>query len=246
MRQLLVVALLPLVLAGSAAAVGDAAPPRLQLSERCVTKVERRRAVRFLAADRTRLIGLELGSGRRGLVLAHGYHQSVCEWIRHGRRYARAGYRVFLFDHRNHGSSTYTRKRYWRMDSDVVGAVRTLRSRGAKTVVLAGSSMGATAVLVGAATAQPAVDGVVSLSAPTHMSSVNAEAAVQRLAVPTLFVAAEQDDPFNADAQTLFNASAAREKQLEVLSGSAAHGTALLGFASIRALFDEFLRVHSD
>jgi len=31
-----------------------------------------------------------------------------------------------------------------------------------------------------------------------------------------------------------------------VLSGSAAHGTALLGFASIRALFDEFLRVHSD
>ena len=246
MRRLLVVALLPLVLSGSAAAVVGAGPPRLQLSERCVTKVERRRAVRFLAADRTRLIGLELGSGRRGLVLAHGRNQSLCEWIRHGRRYARAGYRVLLFDHRNHGSSTSTRTRYWRMDHDVVGAVRTLRNRGAKTVVLAGSSMGGTAVLVGAATAQPAVDGVVSLSAPTNISSVNAEAAVQRLAVPTLFLAAEQDDPFNVDAQTLFDASVAREKQLEVLPGSAAHGSALLAFESVRQLFDEFLRVHSD
>ncbi len=246
MRRLLVVALLPLVLSGSAAAVVDAGPRPLQLSERCVTKVERRRAVRFLAADRTRLIGLELGSGRRGLVLAHGHRQSVCEWIRHGRRYARAGYRVLLFDHRNHGSSSYTRKRYWRMDHDVVGAVRTLRARGARTVVLAGSSMGATAVLVGAAAVKPAVDGVVSLSAPTYISSVNAEAAVQRLAVPTLFVAAEQDDPFNVDAQKLFDASVAREKQLEVLPGSAAHGSGLLGFASVRTLFDEFLRVHSD
>src|SRR5688500_5711582 len=98
MRRLLVgVAVLPLLLTGSALADVDAGPPRLQLSERCVTKSERRRAVRFLAADSTRLIGLELGSGRRGLVLAHGHHQNVCEWIRHGRRYARAGYRVLLF-----------------------------------------------------------------------------------------------------------------------------------------------------
>lgn len=247
MRRLLVlVAVLPLLLTGSALADVAAGPPRLQLSERCVTKSERRKAIRFLAADSTRLIGLELGSGRRGLLLAHGHHQNVCEWIRHGRRYARSGYRVLLFDHRNHGSSTYTKRRYWRVDHDVVGAVRTLRKRGARTVIVAGSSMGATAALVGAAAAQPPVDGVVSLSAPTNISSVNAQAAVQRLAVPTLFVAAEQDDPFNADAQTLFNASVAREKQLEVLPGSAAHGSGLLASASIRTLFDEFLRVHSD
>jgi alpha-beta hydrolase superfamily lysophospholipase len=243
---LVLVAALSALLTGSALADVSAGPPRLQLKERCVTKVERRRAVRFLAADRTRLIGLELGSGRRGLVLAHGRNQSLCEWIRHGRRYARAGYRVLLFDHRNHGSSTYTKKRYWRMDYDVVGAVRTLRNRGAKTVVLAGSSMGATAVLVGAVASQPAVDGVVSLSAPTNVSTVNAEAAVQLLAVPTLFVAAERDDPFNVDAQTLFDASVAREKHLELLPGSAAHGSGLLAFASVRTLFDEFLRVHSD
>jgi pimeloyl-ACP methyl ester carboxylesterase len=223
-----------------------AAPPPLKLSAGCVTRAEKRRVVRFRAADGIRLIGVELGSGRRGVVLSHGYHQSVCDWIRQARRLSRAGYRLLVFDHRNHGSSTYTRKRYWRIDHDVVGAVRTIRARGARTVVLAGSSMGATAVLVGAAAAQPAVDGVISLSAPTHISIVDAEAAVRRLTVPTLFVAAAEDDPFDDDANTLFAASVAREKQLEVVPASAAHGTGMLSLPSVTSLFDEFLRVHSN
>jgi pimeloyl-ACP methyl ester carboxylesterase len=251
-KLLLVVALAALACSASAsgrveeASATRAAPRPLQLVATCVTRAERRRVVRFVAADRTRLIGVELGSGKRGVVLAHGYRQSVCDWIRQARRLARAGYRVLVFDHRNHGSSTFTRKRYWRIDHDVVGAVKTLRRRGATTVVLAGSSMGATAVLVGASEVQPAVDGVVSLSAPTHISNVDAEQAVRRLSLPTLFVAGDQDDPFDDDAQTLFSASVAREKQLEIVSGSAAHGTGLLGLASVRALFDEFLRTHSD
>jgi hypothetical protein len=61
-----------------------------------------------------------------------------------------------------------------------------------------------------------------------------------------LFVAGELDAPFDDDAQTLFSASTAREEQLEILSSSDAYGTGLMGFASVRALFDEFLRVHSD
>jgi esterase/lipase len=245
MRRLLALAvMLPLLPAGAAAAVPAAGPP-LKLAAQCVTKAERQRVVRFQAADKTRLIGVELGSGPRGVVLSHGQRQNVCDWIRQARRLARRGFRVLVFEHRNHGSSTYTRKRYWRVDHDVVGAVRTVRKRGAKTVVLAGSSMGGTAVLVGAAAVQPAVDGVVSLSAPTHISTVNAQEAVGRLAVPALFVAAEQDDPFDVDAQALFDASVAREKRIEVLTGSAAHGTALLANSSMRALFDEFLRDHS-
>jgi pimeloyl-ACP methyl ester carboxylesterase len=224
----------------------SAAPPPLQLRSSCVTRAERRHVVRFRAADGIRLIGVELGKGPRGLVLSHGYHQSVCDWVGQARRLARSGYRVLVFDHRNHGSSTYTRKRYWRIDHDVVGAVRALRARGARTVVLAGSSMGATAVLVGASELRLGADAVVSLSAPTHISTVDAEAAVGRLTVPTLFVAAEDDDPFDEDARTLFAASAAREKQLEMVPASDAHGTGLLQLASIRTLFDEFLRSHSD
>ncbi len=246
MRRLLVlVALVPIGVSGSAVAAIDAGPPKLQLKATCVTKAERKRVVRFRAADGIRLIGVELGSGRRGVVLSHGFRQDVCDWIRQGRRLARGGYRVLVFDHRNHGSSGKTVKRLWRVDHDVVGAVRTIRARGARTVVLAGSSMGGTAVLAGASELGAPVDGVVSLSAPSYFSNVDAAARIGSLAVPTLFVVGEQDDPFDDDAQTLFSASGAREKQLEVVPATSAHGTALLGFQSVRSLFDEFLRTHS-
>ena len=215
------------------------------MTDRCVTRADRKRVVRFPASDGTRLIGLQLGAGPRGVVLSHGYRSSVCEWLPQARRLARAGYRVLVFDHRNFGSSAYTRKRFWRVDDDIVGAVRTIRARGAKTVVLAGSSMGALAVLVGGTSAQRSVDGIVSLSSPTHISSVNAEVAVTRLFTPTLIVAAEDDDPFDDDARTLFAALAAREKQLEVVPGTG-HGSGLLGDPGIRTLFDEFVRSHSN
>jgi pimeloyl-ACP methyl ester carboxylesterase len=240
---LLALALVPLT--WSAPERPAASPPPLKMTDRCVTKADRRRVVRFLASDRTRLIGLQLGSGPRGVVLSHGYRQSVCEWLPQARRLARAGYRVLVFDHRKFGSSSYTRRRFWRVDHDIVGAVRTIRARGARTVVLAGSSMGATAVLVGGAAVQQSINGVVSLSAPTHISTVDAEAAVRRLNAPTFFVAAEDDDPFDDDARTLFAASVARDKRLELVGGFG-HGSGLLQDPSLRALFDEFLRVHSN
>ena len=243
MSLLLSILIAPLLWTAPAA---EHTPPPLRMSAACVPRAARRRVVRCLAADRPRLIGVELGSGRRGVVLAHGYHSSVCDWMRQARRLARGGYRVLVFDHRGHGSSAYTRARYWRMEQDVVGAVRTLRKRGARTVVLAGSSMGGTAVLAGAAALKLPVDGVVSLSGPTNLGSLAAGPAVSRLVVPMLFVAAEQDDPFDDDALTLFNASVARDKRLEVVPASDAHGTALLANASVRALFDDFLRTHSN
>jgi dienelactone hydrolase len=248
MRPLSVVAALAALALSASAAAGvedGAAPPPLKMTDRCVTKSDRSRVVRFLASDRTRLIGLQLGSGPRGVVLSHGYRQSVCEWLPQARRLARAGYRVLVFDHRNFGSSSYARKRFWRIDYDIVGAVRTIRARGAKTVVLAGSSMGARAVLVGGAAVQESINGVVSLSAPTHISTVNAEAAVRQLNAPTLLVAAEEDDPFDDDARTLFAASVARDKRLEMVGGFG-HGSGLLVDPSVRALFDEFVRTHSN
>ena len=104
-------------------------------------------------------------------MLAHGYRSSLCEWLPQARRLARGGYRVLVFDHRNHGSSSYTRRRFWRVDLDIVGAARTIHGRGARSVVLAGSSMGAMAVLVGGTAVQQSINGIVSLSAPTHIST---------------------------------------------------------------------------
>jgi hypothetical protein len=64
-----------------ASAATDAAPPPLKMTDRCVTKADRSRVVRFQASDGTRLIGLQLGAGPRGVVLAHGYRSSLCEWL---------------------------------------------------------------------------------------------------------------------------------------------------------------------
>jgi predicted alpha/beta-fold hydrolase len=233
------------LLAALGALALPASPPPVKMTDRCVTKADRSRVVRFPASDGTRLIGLQLGSGPRGVVLAHGYRSSLCEWLPQARRLAGGGYRVLVFDHRNHGSSSYTRRRFWRVDLDIVGAVRTIRGRGARSVVLAGSSMGAMAVLVGGTAVQQSINGIVSLSAPTHISTVNAEAAVTRLFSPTLLAAAQDDDPFDDDARTLFAALAGRDKRLELVSGTA-HGSGLLADPSIRALFDEFVRTHSN
>ena len=112
--------------------------------------------VRFRAADRVRLIGVMVGRGPRGVVLAHqggGAPPNLCSWMPYARQLARAGFRVLAFDHRNSGSSARVGSptRAWRVDLDVRGAVAELRRRGATSVVLGGASLGGTAVLAAAA-----------------------------------------------------------------------------------------------
>jgi hypothetical protein len=76
-------------------------PPPLRLQQRCVTRAERRRVVRFAAVDGVRLIGVLLGSGPRAVVLAHqggGGGANLCIWMPYTRSLARPGYRVLAFD----------------------------------------------------------------------------------------------------------------------------------------------------
>jgi dienelactone hydrolase len=240
--------------AGPAAGSASASPlktvqPRpLVLKERCVTKAERRRVLRFRAIDGVRLIGVELGRGPRAVVLAHqgGAPPNLCGWVPYARTLAAAGYRVLVFDHRGFGSSG--RASHWRrsdrVDFDVLGAIRTLRARGARSIVLGGASLGGAAVLAAAAQATPAVDGVISFSSPRFYVNVNALAAVQASGVPALFLAAVDDTPFSDDARALFEVSPAAEKRLEIYPGSE-HGFRLLTNASTRAVVHAFLAGHS-
>jgi dienelactone hydrolase len=242
------------VAAGPAAGSASASPLKtvqarpLVLKERCVTKAERRRVLRFRAIDGVRLIGVELGRGPRAVVLAHqgGAPPNLCGWVPYARTLAAAGYRVLVFDHRGFGSSG--RASHWRrtdrVDFDVLGAIRTLRSRGARSIVLGGASLGGAAVLAAAPQATPAVDGVISFSSPRFYVNVNALAAVQASRVPTLFLAQEDDDPFDDDARALYEASASPDKRLEITAGPE-HGFRLLQNPSTRAVVDAFLAGHS-
>jgi pimeloyl-ACP methyl ester carboxylesterase len=136
-------------------------PPQA-LAERCPNGGEGR-TLWFSASDGTRLSGAVLGSGRVGVVLAHGYPSTLCEWTTYAPVLARAGFRVLMFDFRGFGLSR--RGRTGDYLADIRGAATELRRRGAERVVLMGSSFGATAVLSAAPTVRPRPAGVVSVSA---------------------------------------------------------------------------------
>lgn len=219
----------------------------LKLRETCVTKAERAHVVRFRASDRVRLVGVELGSGPRGVVLAHQGASNLCIWIPYARSLAARGYRVLVFDHRGFGSSG--RASHWRrqnrVDYDVLGAMRVIRARGATSVVIAGGSLGGAAVLSAAALAPVAVDGVVSLASPLTYGLIDPYEAVAAFRSPALFLAGELDGEFPEAARMLYDRCASLDKQLAIVPG-AVHGIILLRDPQVRALVDDFIARHSE
>jgi dienelactone hydrolase len=203
--------------------------------------------VHFEAADGTRLIGHRFGRGTTAVVLAHQSRGSLCQWTSYARRLASRGYVAFAFDFRNNGLSQQVGyRRSQRLAGDVVAAAKYIRSRGAKKVFLVGASMGGTAVLAGGANTRPPVAGVVSLSGPASFGGVDAAAAVPRLRVPVLYVAAKDDagGGFANDAQALYSATPASDKAIEILPGSD-HGVSLVSSPGpARDLVEQFLRSH--
>ena len=199
--------------------------PFTEESPTCVP-VDRDSIVRFRAPDRVPLVGVVLGNGARGVVLAHQLDNDLCAWIPYGRRLARLGYHVLAFSFRGYAPSG-GQAAALAYDADVVGAVETLRRRGARGVVAVGASMGGTAVLSAAPEIDPPLAGVASLSGPAELEELDARAAVRRLHVPVLFLASRSDTEFASDAGRLFRAAAADARILRVFPG-AAHGIDML------------------
>jgi pimeloyl-ACP methyl ester carboxylesterase len=241
------------LLAVAVAALGVAAEP----AQTQVCGGLRATAIHFRASDGVRLNGAVLGKGRVGVALAHEYYANLCNWAPYARYLAARGFRVLLFDTRCFGQSGCRREK--NVDADVAGAATELRRRGAKQVVLAGASLGASASLVAAARLKRAPAAVISLSSPSTNSltrllgnrfALDPDTAVQRLKTPTLFLAASADNPFQDDAKKLYGLSNARAKQFEIVAGSA-HGTALLdpvvnpSAAHVRTLIVTFIRAHT-
>jgi dipeptidyl aminopeptidase/acylaminoacyl peptidase len=217
------------------------APP-LPVRNPCLRPEERSAAVRFHAADNTRLLGVALGGGPAGVALAHESDSDLCSWLPYARELAAGGFRVLAFDLRGYGSSQrVSGERAGRVDRDALAAVDALHRLGAVRVVLAGASLGGIAALVGATAVTPPPAGVVSLSAPASYGGLDAASAVRVLSAPTLFAAAENDGTFAEAARLLHGRSAAAEKELLIVPGSA-HGTRMLEDAAVRSRVTSFLR----
>ena len=238
--RIVAVALALAVAVPAAAARPTATPKPLPLREGyCLTKAERKRVVRFRAADGVRLLGVRFGTGPAGVVLGHEYRANLCSWVPFARTLARAGVRVLAFDHRGFGSSARGRARY---EQDVVGAVAELRRRGARRVVAGGASMGGTAAIVGGAAAR--ADAVFALSPPATFAGLDAVAAVRAYDRPLLVAAGALEPDFPEDARRIVDASPAVEKRLE-LPQTGFHGTDILddrAAADLRAALVAFVR----
>lgn len=182
--------------------------------------------VEFRSGDGARLVGIELGEGRTGVVLAHQHASDLCEWLWYGKRLADRGYRVLAFDFAGEGGSGDPEQPQ-SLDGEVVAAVAHLRSRGAGDVVLIGASKGGTASVKAALSIKPAPKAVVTLSAPGRYESVDALAAARKLPSAALYLAGKDDGQFAASAQQLYDATPAASRAILVVPGSE-HGTALL------------------
>ena len=226
--------------------VALAAKPEAGTAHSCAKDNE----LRFRAADGTTLVGHRFGGTKPGkrttVVLSHMSVGDLCQWTPYARRLAAKGFFVFPFDFRGHGSSP-GRQNHARAAADVAAAVRAVRALGARKVVIGGASLGGIAVVIAAPKLGTAVQGVVAVSAPAAIAGeLDARPSAPRLRVPTLYLAAEEDQnapyDFAADAQTLHDTTGTTEKRVEIVPGSQ-HGTFLVSSsAAVRALIEQFVR----
>lgn len=221
--------------------------PPPSLTARCAEGGETRegRGIWFRASG-TRLSGAVLGDGLVGIVLAHGYPGSLCEWTTYAPVLARAGYRVLMFDFR--GSGLSRRGRTGDYLADIRGAANELRRRGAERVVLMGSSFGATAVLSAAPTLMPRPAGVVSVSPLLTLHDRVAsfsppESLAPRLRSPLLLLWGRGDHRFRPqEARRFVRAVPARDKAVATFPGGW-HGVSLFqGVPAAQRLLLAFLR----
>src|SRR5690349_6838581 len=63
----------------------------------CADIASHGKQARFATPAGTRLVGIELGAGPKGVVLAHQNASNLCEWLPYGERLAGRGYHVLAF-----------------------------------------------------------------------------------------------------------------------------------------------------
>jgi pimeloyl-ACP methyl ester carboxylesterase len=157
------------------------------------------------------------GEGRVGIVLAHEIGGSLCNWASIAPELAEEGYQVLIYDFGAPATAAH----------DMRAATQKIRELGAEKIILGGASLGGTVALMTAARERNVV-GAFSLSAPDVYGNAEGLPAVRRFRAPVLFVAAEDDGNFAAEARWLYRAAASRDKKLLIVPGSE-HGTALYG-----------------
>jgi pimeloyl-ACP methyl ester carboxylesterase len=175
----------------------------------------------FAASDGVRLYGVQAGTGRTAVVLAHEGGADLCGWLPYVASLQSEGVRVLAFDFRGYGESATPTTANLALGRDLTGAVRRVRSDGATKVFLIGASMGGAAVVQN--TAGVDVTGRISLSGTRLWSGygINDPAGLRRISAPFLYIGSRDDSRApQAEAQSVFRAVAAADKQIVLYPGS--------------------------
>ena len=192
------------------------------------------RAVTFPATDGVRLAGRLFGPerARTGVVLAHMLPADQRSWFDVADRLGSMGYAALTFDFRGFcpggdGGCSQGPKNVAAIWQDVEGAVAFLRSRGIGSIALVGASMGGTASLIAAAKEGSGIAAVVTLSAPSSISGLNAGPDVlANVTAAKLFIAGDGDGVAAQTAQAFYDQSP-EPKDVQIVT-SDDHGTDLL------------------
>src|SRR5215216_6784652 len=191
------------------------------------------RPVSFSSSDGVALEGRLFGHGSTAVVLSHMRPADQRSWFAFADRLADQGYLVLTYDFRGYcpggdGGCSQGDLRISAIWQDVLGAIDFIRSQGATTVALVGASMGGTASLVAAGEEGAEVAVVVTLSPPTSIEGLDADAALlQRVDANKLFIAGVGDAAAAASAEQLYEIAPPPKAAPEIVPADD-HGTDLL------------------
>ena len=177
------------------------------------------------------------------VILSHMRPNDQTAWYPFARELADAGYAALTFDFRGYGESQES-KDDSKLDDDLSAALRYMRERGKKQVFLVGASMGGTASLIVAG--QEAIEGVISISAPSEFQGHDARKAIAEIDAPLLLIASEDDTMARISLLELEDAAGGGAES-EMYMGDE-HGTDIFtgpNAAAVRSRIFQFLEEHS-
>lgn len=176
--------------------------------------------VSFRTSDGVTIRGHLWAGGSTAVVFSHMYGTTQSIWYDLAGRLAARGYTVLTFDFRGVGTSS-GRLVIAQVYRDTLAAVRFIRTRSPRRIVLAGASMGGTASIVAAG--QTRVDGLIVIASGMMFQGLNVHPYLAGLRMPKLFIVGRSDAPFNNSVRTM-HARTPEPKHLLVVP-TALHGT---------------------
>lgn len=201
--------------------------------------------VAFRASDGVTLRGHLWPGGPTAVVFSHMYGTTQAVWYDLARRLVAQGYTVLTFDFRGVGRSS-GRLVIAHVYRDTLAAVRYIRGRNPRRVVLAGASMGGTASLVAAG--HTPVEGLIVIASGMVFQGLDVRPHLPDLRMPKLFIVGARDAPFSTSVRTMHGRTPPPKQLLTI--PTALHGTYMFRHAQHRQTIYEaiftFLRGLND